>query len=61
VVNVTGFPTLRQVAWAGDFRDDSTTTIGIGVRARLPMRVFILPATAEHSQQRVVVDFAHRW
>ena len=34
LVNVTGYATLRQVAWAGSF--EGRTTIGVGVRARLP-------------------------
>lgn len=52
LVNVTGFRTFRQVAWAGSF--EGTTSVGLGVRARLPFRVFIL-------DHRVVVDVAHRW
>jgi hypothetical protein len=52
LVDVTGFQTFRQVAWAGSF--ENTTTIGLGVRARLPFRVFTLG-------DRVVVDVAHFW
>lgn len=52
LVNVTGFSTFRQVAWAGSF--EGQTTVGLGVRARLPFRVFTLPG-------RVVVDVAHTW
>lgn len=52
LVNVTGFRTFRQVAWAGTF--EGTTSVGLGVRARLPFRVFTLP-------DRVVVDVAHFW
>ncbi len=52
LVNVTGYQTFRQVAWAGSF--EGTTTVGLGVRARLPFRVFTLPG-------RVVVDVAHLW
>jgi len=57
VVDVTGFSTFRQVAFAGSF--EGQTTIGLGVRARLPMRVFVLdgPKTG----QRVVIDVAHSW
>jgi hypothetical protein len=58
VVNVTGFSTFRQVAWAGSF--EGFTTLGLGTRARLPFRVFTLPADAGHGP-RVVVDVAHRW
>jgi hypothetical protein len=52
LVNVTGYQTFRQVAWAGSF--EGTTTVGLGVRARLPFRVFTLPG-------RVVIDVAHLW
>ncbi len=52
VVDVTGFSTFRQVAWAGSF--EGQTTVGLGVRAVLPFRVFTLPG-------RVVVDVAHTW
>ncbi|MEU4446976.1 hypothetical protein AB0K14_07885 [Actinosynnema sp. NPDC050801] len=52
VVDVTGYETFRQVAWAGSW--EGTTDLGLGVRARLPFRVFTLP-------DRVVVDVAHRW
>ena len=58
LVDVDGYQTFRQVAWAGDFEGQST--IGLGVRARLPMRVFVLHDTADDSY-RVVVDVAHRW
>jgi hypothetical protein len=57
LVNVTGYRTLRQVAWAGSF--EGTTTIGLGVRARLPMRVFVLDGPGGGS--RVVIDVANRW
>jgi hypothetical protein len=36
LVNVTGFQTFRQLAFAGSF--EGQTTIGLGVRAWLPMR-----------------------
>ncbi len=52
LVNVTGYSTFRQVAWAGSF--EGATTVGLGVRARLPFRVFTLPG-------RVVLDVAHQW
>ena len=57
MVNVSGFSTFRQIAWGGSF--EGHTTIGIGVRARLPMRVFILDGPGTGS--RVVIDVAHRW
>jgi hypothetical protein len=60
VVDVTGFSTFRQVAWAGTF--EGQTTLGLGVRAKLPFRVFFL-AGAPYSDQgpRLVIDVAHRW
>ena len=56
LVNVSGFSTFRQVAWAGSF--EGLTTTGLGVRARLPFRVFTL---SDGGTSRVVVDVAHRW
>jgi hypothetical protein len=56
LVNVTGFSTFRQVAWAGSF--EGLTSTGLGVRARLPFRVFTL---SDGGTSRVVVDVAHRW
>ena len=53
----SGFRTLRQVAWAGSF--EGQTTLGVGVRARLPFRVSVLPGPGRGS--RVVVDVAHTW
>ena len=57
LVNTAGYQTFRQVALAGSF--EGQTTIGLGVRARLPMRVFRLagPGTGE----RLVIDVAHSW
>jgi hypothetical protein len=56
-VNVTGYSTFRQVAWAGTF--EGQTTVGLGVRARLPFRVFTLAGPGSGS--RLVIDVAHRW
>jgi hypothetical protein len=56
-VNVAGFRTFRQVALLGTF--EGQTTIGLGVRARLPFRVFVLSGPGDGS--RVVIDVAHRW
>jgi hypothetical protein len=50
LVNVSGYPTFRQVAWADS--DRHFTYVGLGVRARLPFRVFTLP-------DRLVIDVAH--
>jgi hypothetical protein len=57
IVGVGGFRTFRQIATGGSF--EGHTTIGLGVRARLPFRVFILAGPGSHS--RIVVDVAHRW
>lgn len=57
VVDVSGYRTFRQVAYAGSF--EGQTTFGLGVRARLPFRVMLLPGPG--SASRVVVDVAHRW
>jgi len=57
VVNVAGWQTFRQVALAGNF--EGHYSIGLGVRARLPFRVFNLDGPGDGS--RVVVDVAHRW
>lgn len=60
VVDVTGYSTFRQVAWAGSY--EGTTTMALGVRARLPFRVFVLPGTpgTDHTP-RLVIDVAHAW
>jgi hypothetical protein len=50
--NVTGYTTFRQVAWGGSF--EGYTTVGLGVRARLPFRVF-------RSTNHLVIDVAHHW
>ena len=57
LVDVTGYSTLRQLAFAGSF--EGQTTIGLGVRARLPMRAFLIAGPG--SGQRLVIDVAHRW
>lgn len=57
LANVNGYSTFRQVAYAGSF--EGQTTIGLGVRARLPFRVFTLAGPG--SDTRLVVDVAHRW
>lgn len=57
LTNVAGYSTFRQVAYGGSF--EGQTTIGLGVRARLPFRVFTLAGPG--SNTRLVVDVAHRW
>ena len=57
LVNVTGYQTFRQVADAGSF--EAVTTIGLGVRARLPFRVLTLAGPGSGS--RLVIDVANFW
>ena len=60
VVDVGGFRTFRQVAWGGSF--EGSTTLGLGVRARLPFRVTVLDGAPGHpTGARVIVDVAHAW
>lgn len=54
---VSSFRTFRQVVWAQSFEGQST--VGVGVRARLPFRAFVLTGPGDGS--RLVVDVAHRW
>jgi hypothetical protein len=56
LANVSGYTTFRQVAGAGSF--EAQTTVGLGVRARLPFRVFTLPLDGG---TRLVTDVAHSW
>ncbi|HKR81687.1 MAG TPA: hypothetical protein VJR27_01670 [Candidatus Saccharimonadales bacterium] len=51
-VNVAGYQTFREAKFAGSF--EGQTTIGLGVRARLPFRVFTLG-------NRLVIDVANYW
>ncbi len=57
LVDTTGYRTFRHVAWAGSF--EGVSTVALGVRARLPFRVFVLPGPGTGS--RLVVDVGHRW
>ncbi len=57
LTNVTGYQTFRQLADAGSF--EGYTTVGVGVRGRLPFRVFTLDGPGTGS--RLVVDVAHFW
>jgi hypothetical protein len=57
LVGVAGYRTFRQVAWAGSF--EGYTTIGLGVRARLPFRAFVVHGPGDAT--RLVVDVGHRW
>ena len=51
-VNLTGYRTFRDARFVGSFEGD--TQIGLGVRARLPFRVWV-------TDGRIVVDVAHNW
>ncbi len=55
--DVRGYDTFRQVAYAGSF--EGQTTVGVGVRARLPFRVTTVAGPGSNS--RLVVDVAHHW
>lgn len=57
LVDVTGYRTFRQVRWAGSY--EGVTTLALGVRARLPFRVFTVDGPG--SESRLVIDVAHRW
>ena len=57
LANLSGYRTFRQVAYAGSF--EGQTTVGLGVRARLPFRAFILAGPDGGS--RLIVDVAHLW
>jgi hypothetical protein len=60
VVDVAGWTTFRQVAWAGSY--EGYTTLALGVRARLPFRVFTLQGTPRSDDgPKLVIDVAHRW
>lgn len=59
-VGVSGFRTLREVVFGGSF--EGSTQFGVGVRARLPFRVFRLAsAPGDDASTRLVIDVAHRW
>jgi hypothetical protein len=51
-LNIAGYKTFRDAKFAGSF--EGQTTVGLGVRAKLPFRVFTV-------DNKVVVDVAHYW
>jgi hypothetical protein len=57
-VDVTGFTTLRQVAWLGS--SEGRSSVGIGTRAQLPFRVFLIEGSSA-GIDRLVIDVAHHW
>ena len=60
LVNVSGFPVFRQVAWAGS--SEGVSSIGLGVRARLPFRVLTVTGIPGSTNGvRLVIDVARAW
>lgn len=57
LTNAGGYQTFRHVAWAGSF--EGYSSLGLGIRARLPFRVFTLAGPDAGS--RLVIDVAHFW
>jgi hypothetical protein len=57
LVDVAGWRTFRQVSLVEVY--ESQVTMGLGVRARLPFRVYTLDGPGNGS--RIVIDVAHRW
>jgi hypothetical protein len=55
LADVSGFTTFRQVRGAGSF--ERVTAIGLGVRGKLPFRVFELGSS--EAGWRIVIDVAH--
>ena len=51
---LAGWTSVRQVSYAGSFEGQTTTAIG--VRARLPFRIFV---TGDPRYRHIVVDIAH--
>jgi hypothetical protein len=57
LVDTSSYRTFRDVVWAGSF--EGMSTIGLGVRARLPFRAFVLAGPGAGT--RLVVDVGHQW
>jgi hypothetical protein len=57
IVNTAGYTAFRQAALLGSY--EGQTSFGLGVRARLPFRVFALDTPGTGS--RLVIDVAHIW
>jgi hypothetical protein len=57
LVDVAEWRTFRQVIEVGYY--EVQRQFGLGVRGRLPFRVFTLDGPGDHS--RLVIDVAHRW
>ena len=60
LADVSGYRTFRQVSWAGGW--EGYSSVGLGVRAHLPFRVFALSGIPGNANgTRVVIDVAHSW
>lgn len=57
IIDTSSFRTFRDVVFVSN--TGGATTIGVGVRARLPFRAFVLPGPGSGS--RLVVDVGHQW
>lgn len=57
LASTSGYRTFRQVAFVESW--EGTTDLGVGVRARLPFRAYVLDGPGSGS--RIVVDVAHSW
>lgn len=57
LVSVTGYDAFRQIRYAGSF--EGVTSFGIGLRARLPFKVYTVTDSPAHC--RIVIDVAHAW
>jgi len=57
LAKVDGFRTFRQVVGADSF--EGVSSVGLGVRARLPFSILALNGPGH--QSRLVIDVAHRW
>lgn len=57
LLDARGHRTFRDLVFAGSF--EGHTSLGLGVRARLPFRVLVLDGPGDGS--RLVVDVAHAW
>jgi len=57
VATVSEYQTFRQIAWAGSY--EGYTTLGLGVRARLPFKAYTVPGPGNGT--KLVIDVAHHW
>ena len=57
VTNVSKYQAFRQVAWTGSF--EGHTTLGLGVRARLPFKVFTLADPGKGSKLVGLTESGH--